>query len=568
MAAPQGPPNGTTTSGAEWTEHTHSDGRRYYYNRATKASSWDKPEALKSASERLNTTSWKEYKTADGRDYFFNPITKQSVWDMPIELKRLRGLAKEESSEEEKEDEKDDEDDEPTWNTAEERRNAFRTLLEDKNIKITIKWEEAIKQIQNDKRFQALPTAGERKQGFAEYITQTKKREKEEEREKKKKAKDDFIEALHDWKDMKASLRFKDVAEEFCDKEFWKLIEEEDERDELFQDFMDEFEKKSKDERRKKRKDYVEKVRVIYEDQSDITPTSRWRDVAESLRENDTFRWMTKLEALTSWEEWVASAEKKELELKRKAKFRVERKYRDGFRDLLEQQHKAGKITMSSLWRDQVQLVYTEPRYEAMIGMSGSNAHDLFDDFLEGLEEKYKQDRAQIKKWAKAKGLVVTSTSTYEWFHEQFKGEEAFINIAESHRTMFYASLVEKAKEQDEDAEKAAKKNRKRFVELLQKTRDVTDETDYPSAEKLLGATGAWSAVDDHTRRQCFQIFVGQLKIQSESRKAEKGGAEEYENDSEGDRRKDKKNKNAKKRPVAEEEDDDRAAKKSKKHKR
>merc|ERR1719478_826290 len=91
-----------------WTEHTHSDGRRYYYNRVTKASSWDKPDALKTSEEKVNTTSWKEYKTADGRDYFFNPVTKQSVWDMPIELKRLRGLDREES-EDEKEEEKEEE---------------------------------------------------------------------------------------------------------------------------------------------------------------------------------------------------------------------------------------------------------------------------------------------------------------------------------------------------------------------------------------------------------------------------------------------------------------------------
>ena len=71
---------------ASWTEHTHSDGRRYYYNKVTKASSWDKPECLKNHTEKANTTSWKEYKTADGRDYFYNPITKQSVWEMPLEL--------------------------------------------------------------------------------------------------------------------------------------------------------------------------------------------------------------------------------------------------------------------------------------------------------------------------------------------------------------------------------------------------------------------------------------------------------------------------------------------------
>lgn len=33
-------------SAFEWSEHKAADGRVYYYNRSTKASVWDKPEAL------------------------------------------------------------------------------------------------------------------------------------------------------------------------------------------------------------------------------------------------------------------------------------------------------------------------------------------------------------------------------------------------------------------------------------------------------------------------------------------------------------------------------------------
>ena len=135
-------------------------------------------------------------------------------------------------------------------------------LLEDKGIKSNMKWEDALKLIQEprnrgewigtanllsvalelqlsassvsilqeDRRFGALAAAGERKQAFAEYITQSKKREKEEEREKRKKAKDDFIDALTAWKDLKLTTRYKDAAEHFYNEEWFKLLEE-DERD-------------------------------------------------------------------------------------------------------------------------------------------------------------------------------------------------------------------------------------------------------------------------------------------------------------------------------------------------
>merc|ERR1712129_596444 len=157
------------------------------------------------------------------------------------------------------------------------------------------------------------------------------------------------------------------------------------------------------------------------------------------------------------------------------------------------------------------------------------------DDFIEELHEKYKEDRAKIKKWAKAAGVVVTSSSTYEQFHELLKPEDGFIQIPEEHRRTVFESLLNKAKEQDENAEKNAKKNRKRFVELLQRTREVTASTTYDMAVKLLGSSPAWDAVDEQTRRQCFDIFVDQLKIQSESRRVEK---DDPSGDSDDDRRK------------------------------
>eukprot|EP00434_Breviolum_minutum_P001380 symbB.v1.2.001213.t1/scaffold66.1/size357995/16 len=533
---------------ANWTEHTHSDGRRYYYNKVTKASSWDKPECLKNADEKLNTTSWKEYKTADGRDYYYNPITKQSVWDMPIELKRLRGLAKEDESDDEKEKKKEEEKKEE-WKTPEERRNAFRELLEDKSVKSSMKWEEALKLIQDDRRFNALTAAGERKQAFAEYITQTKKREKEEEREKRKRAKDDFIEALQKWKDLKLTTRYRDTAEHFYNEEWFKLLEE-DERVEVFDDFMDEHEQKAKEDRRKQRKEYVEKVKETYVNHEKISVTSRWRDVQDALRDNEHFKWLSKLEALTSWEEWVLETEKSELKEKTKGKYRTERKNRDAFRDLLRQHGDDGKISSNTFWGDYAEKVVKDSRYIALISQPGSTPHDLFDDYQEELQDKYNQDKNKLKKLAKSKGLVITATSTWDWFHGELKDEGIFKEIPSDHRKSMFESLVVKAKEAEEDAEKVAKKNRKKFVELLQKSRDVTAKTSYEKAAKLLGSSPAWEAMDDATRRQCFDIFVDQLKIQA--------GKEDGNEEDEEAKKKEKKKegKTTKKRKQDEEEEE------------
>merc|ERR1711865_769034 len=159
---------------------------------------------------------------------------------------------------------------EPEYANQAERKKAFTDLLSEKSIKANMKWEEAMKLISEDRRFMALNTAGERKQAFAEWQTNSKKREKEEEREKRKCAKDDFIAKLGDWKDLTMKTSYRDAAEHFYEQDWFKLIDEDD-RDDIFQDFMDEHEKKAKDDRRKKRKEFVEVVKKAYEESADIS---------------------------------------------------------------------------------------------------------------------------------------------------------------------------------------------------------------------------------------------------------------------------------------------------------
>ncbi|CAK7330229.1 unnamed protein product [Dovyalis caffra] len=75
----------------EWKEHTSANGRRFYYNKRTKQSSWEKPFELMTPIERADaSTDWKEFTSPDGRKYYYNKVTKQSKWEIPEELKVAR----------------------------------------------------------------------------------------------------------------------------------------------------------------------------------------------------------------------------------------------------------------------------------------------------------------------------------------------------------------------------------------------------------------------------------------------------------------------------------------------
>ncbi|XP_020207674.1 pre-mRNA-processing protein 40A [Cajanus cajan] len=87
IVQPQLSKNGST----DWIEHTSATGRKFYYNKKTKVSSWEKPFELMTPIERVDaSTNWKEYTSPDGRKYYYNKVTKESKWSIPEELKLAR----------------------------------------------------------------------------------------------------------------------------------------------------------------------------------------------------------------------------------------------------------------------------------------------------------------------------------------------------------------------------------------------------------------------------------------------------------------------------------------------
>jgi len=96
-------PNAIVGSGpqtSDWSEHKAPDGRTYYYNKSTKQSLWEKPDELKTATEKLLAASpWKEYKAEDGKTYYHNTVTKESTWSVPAELEEIKKRIAEEERE-------------------------------------------------------------------------------------------------------------------------------------------------------------------------------------------------------------------------------------------------------------------------------------------------------------------------------------------------------------------------------------------------------------------------------------------------------------------------------------
>lgn len=237
-----------------WTEHKAPDGRTYYYNAANRQSAWEKPDALKSPAElMLSKCPWKEYTSDNGKIYFHNVETKESVWTIPPELAELKEKIKADPKPDAKDadksangssssttddsvaaakatkeaDEKsameaamaatlaamgnngkDNKDNGSKASSAasadprvvfkdkKEACEAFKELLRERNVPSTANWENALKLINKDPRWEYLCKLTEKKQVFNAYKIQRQKEEKEEQRLKAKKNKEDLEEFL------------------------------------------------------------------------------------------------------------------------------------------------------------------------------------------------------------------------------------------------------------------------------------------------------------------------------------------------------------------------------------
>ena len=223
-----------------WTEHRGKDGRTYWYNRETKKSSWEKPEALGgvagAAGAPTAATPWREVKAPDGRPYFYNRETKASVWVCPPELAAAREKAAAASGGRAPHPHAAAAAAAPPpgqlpgaaaaaaraasaarnggkfmYGTKAEAKAAFCELLAAAGARSTDAWDAVAPSISADPRFAALKSAGERRACFTEYRAAAAKKEAAAARAARGAAREAFTDLLSTCGLDPASARFADA---------------------------------------------------------------------------------------------------------------------------------------------------------------------------------------------------------------------------------------------------------------------------------------------------------------------------------------------------------------------
>ncbi|KAM3201732.1 pre-mRNA-processing protein 40A [Capsicum annuum] len=250
----------------------------------------------------------------------------------------------------------------------------------------------AMRAVINDRRYGALKSLCERKQAFNEYLSQKKKLEAEERRVKQKKAREDFRIMLEDCKELSPSSRWSKAISIFEHDERFKAVERAKDREDLFEDYVEELEKKEHakalEEQKRNRVEYLEFLKSC----DFIKASSQWRKVQDRLETDERCSRLEKIDRLEIFQEYIRDLESEEEEqrkLRMEELRKAERKNRDEFRKLMEEHVAAGILNAKTNWRDYCIKIKDFAAYLAVSSnTSGSTAKDLFTDVMDELEKQ------------------------------------------------------------------------------------------------------------------------------------------------------------------------------------
>lgn len=404
----------------------------------------------------------------------------------------------------------------------------LKSLLREKNVSSTSSWENAIKCMDSDSRFELVRSLPNRKFIFNEYKQQKAKEEKEEQRIKVKKAKEELEQFLNSDPRVTSAMRYRQACEEFADLEVWKTVPDE-ERHDIFEDVLLEVKKREDDRARELRKRNREVLRDILDSIPEITSQTTWLKAQQYLSQNDVFmrdaslHAMDKVDALEVFIEYIEQLEdeeKEERRRERKEKAKQERENRFAFVRFLDELHAAGHLTSISKWQNLYQTISSDPRYIALLSqpLSGSTALDLFKFYVEDLKARYEDEKQIINEILKARNFTVTLDTTFVDFATFVSEDERSANLDGGNLKMIFERLAEKEREKEAIRLRQVMKEKRRLEQalfsVLSKHIDVEEDMDHEWAtiRPLICEDPAFIAIETEEERETiFKNYLNSM---------------------------------------------------------
>jgi pre-mRNA-processing factor 40 len=428
--------NGFPAPPSVWAEAKAPDGRTYFYNSATRETSWQKPKELMTPIERaLADQPWKEYTAPDGRKYYSNSQTKATVWEMPAEYRDALDAAQQGSRphppapsfvaggstalsaynpdapanvyESRKADlalPQISKEVVPDYSTFQDAEAAFMKLLKRMNVQPDWSWEQAMRATIKDTQYRALKDPKDRKAAFEKYAVEVRQQEADRAKDRYAKLRADFLDMLKTHPEIEHFSRWKTIRPILERETVFRAAESEDERKQLFEEYIVDLKKRNIEQEAARRKSALNDLTPILQGLN-LEPYTRWSQAQEMLeadervKADDNFKLLSKSDVLIAFENHIKSLERTFNDVRQQQKqnkARLERQCRDGFSELLHDLRSQGKLKANTKWKDVLPLVENDPRYVNMLGQAGSTPLDMFWDAIEEEENALRGRRNDV----------------------------------------------------------------------------------------------------------------------------------------------------------------------------
>ncbi len=422
----------------------------------------------------------------------------------------------------------------------------FKDMLRKAGVTSTWKWEDCERVLYNEEIWKLIRKYKDKKALVEEFIKECKTREREEQRLKKDRIKIKFRQMLEDDSQITSDTKYGDIISKYCYDERWRSLDER-ERDDIFQDYLDELEKRENEERRILRESKIRAFRKILEDKK-LPIVTKWKDICLNLKDDALFNSMEKLDRLTAFREYITELVEKENSERESNKKFEEYKNRENFREFLNELIKRGEINSKSKWKTFVAKISGSDVYTILIGQPGSQPKDLFDDVVIILKDDYRRNKDNLKKILKTNSIKFLSDTTFDQFDDRLRSYYDYVNMKPEMKNTLWTHLIKKLKDKYinfknrvKEHHKIEKKAMKKLKSYLKKKNPIILET---KIEDRLEDIKSHSRFSFLTYDKIKYIFD---KVKSIIESEANGEAAPDDTSSESDQIKKKKNKKKKK---------------------
>ncbi|KAF2263971.1 U1 snRNP-associated protein Usp104 [Lojkania enalia] len=555
-----------------WREVKQPDGRSYFYNERTKETTWQKPQELMTLDERaLLGTGWQEFwSDSHGKKYWHNPQTQQTTWAIPEEVAQRRKELDNQPPQrpppqpstwaagpssfvppfnqkpperdeyqppERREREREDrygggERGTMTFSSAsdvlytniEEAQAAFTKLLKRLGVESDWTWPQTVRVGIKDPQWRALADPKERESAFHKYCKQLVAQDQEKEEARQVKLRADFTAMLQSHPEIKYYTRWKTALPIIEKESIFRIAKDNSERRQLFEEYILTLKRAHQEDEANERRSALDELSSLLQD-LDLEPFTRWHIAEDKLNEteefqSDKFRTLTRVDVLTQFEKHIKQLQHRlnqKMQAEKQQTARKERKNRDAFKELLAELKQSGKLKTGTKWKDIHGLIQDDPRYQAMLGQSGSTPLDLFWDALVEEDGKFRSLRRKALEVLEIQRFEVTTATTFEEFDSVMRHDLLFASLDEDTMRGIYTYVLEKVIKREEDERSKTEYNERRAMDDLRSLLKHLDppvsisdtwEEIRPRVEKY----DQFRALKEPAREAAFDKYIRRLK--------------------------------------------------------